>query len=961
MNDTATGPWRDALGVIDGLLTASPPEREQKLRELEATQPDLHRRVRALLDADAVATRIGFLDVPGKDAPRRAGPGLAAGARLGPYRIERELGTGGMGEVWLARRDDGLYEGEVAIKTLHPFFAMGAMRDRFLREAQMLGKLAHPNIARLLDAGVADGVVFLVIEYVRGTSIEKYCDERSLDVDARLALFDAVCVAVAHAHANLVVHRDIKPGNILVTEEGQVKLLDFGIGKLLDAEGAEHAELTRVTGRVFTPEFAAPEQILGEAVTTATDVYSLGTLLFVLLAGARPFGNDVTGNKLEHAVLHEEPGSLSRAAHDAAPELAAKRGTTPARLAKTLAGDLENIVQRALRKPASDRYTSVQALADDIARFRRHEPVLARTGSRGYRMGRFVRRHRVAVAAAAGVFVAASAGVAGIVYQAREARAQAVLAHREAEKATSIKDYLLAIFEANSTTHPDGAEARKTTAEELMRIATKQVLESPGKDSEVRFELMGILGDIHAQLETFELQESLSKERIRLAEAEFGVADARLAHAYNDYSEFLRTRQRFDEAIAAANRAVELREAQGDHTSVTRGRSEFQLGQAKYSTFNGLTNEPVDHFLAAIRILEQHEPSPELRRSYLGLGRTYEYMDRYEEAIEANKHGIRLAEAIEGPRAVGTGGGHQQLSRALAWSYRLDEAELHLEKAIEIFTFASGPDGGFTMNAIVDLGQVRNRRGRFRESALLLEKAYENRVRVVGSQDRMTHSVRVTLLNALVNLGNFERAREIEGELVAGFGEKKNRRLILPTMRPRAVLAMEQGRAGDALKIVEEAQAHFVEDPRAPGPINYQMLLTRAETLAVLGRNSEAREALDAALPLLDQFDKDPEKGDRQYERIIRARVELADGGTDAAIERLTQVLDHVRGLKNRSEKWPIEDLALRRLADAQFAAGDVKAACASLDGSIALRTANALPIDPRLIAAKKLKARCTG
>jgi serine/threonine-protein kinase len=710
---------------------------------------------------------------------------------------------------------------------------------------------------------------------------------------------------------------------------------------------------------VFTPEFAAPEQILGEAVTTATDVYSLGTLLFVLLSGARPFGNDVAGNKLEHAVLHEEPGALSRAARDTSPELASKRGTTPPRLAKALAGDLENIVQRALRKPAHERYTSVQALADDIARFRRHEPVHARAGSRAYRMGRFVRRHRVAVAAAAGVFVAATAGVAGVVYQAREARAQAVLAQREAEKATGIKDYLLAIFEANSTKHPDGALARKTTAEELMSMATKQVLESPGKDAEVRFELMGVLNDIHAQLETFDLQESLSKERIRVAEADFGVADTRLADAYNDYSEFLRTRQRFDEAIAAANRAVALREAQGDRISLTRGRSEMQLGQAKYSTFNGLTNEPVDHFLAAIRILEKLEPSPELRRAYLGLGRTYEKMQRFEDAVEANEHAIRIAEAVEGPRAVGLGGGHQQLSRALAELYRLDEAEKHLEKAIEIFTFANGPDGGFTMNAIIDLGRIRNRRGRFRESALVLEKAYENRVRVLGSQDRGTHSVRLTLLNALVNLGDFERARKIESELVAGFGEEKNRRLKMPAMRSRAVLAMEQGRAVDALKIVDEAQAQFEADPQAPGPINYQLLLTRAQALAALGRNSEAREALDAALPLLDQFDKDPEKADSQYEPITRAGIELAEGETGAAIEKLTKVVAHVRALKNRADKWQIEDLAQRRLADAHFAAGDFKAACAALDGSIELRTANALPVDPRLAAAKKQKGRC--
>jgi tetratricopeptide (TPR) repeat protein len=956
-----TGPWRDALGVIDDLLTAAPPERERKLRELEATQPDLHRRVRALLDADAEATRIGFMEMPGGKAAARAGGRLAAGARLGPYRIERELGAGGMGEVWLARRDDGLYDGEVAIKTLHPFFAMGAMRDRFLREAQLLGKLAHPNIARLLDAGVADGVVFLVIEYVRGTTIDAYCDERSLDVDARLALFDAVCVAVAHAHANLVVHRDIKPGNILVTAEGQVKLLDFGIGKLMDAEGAERTELTRVTGRVFTPEFAAPEQILGDPVTTVTDVYSLGTLLFVLLTGGRPFGGDLTGNRLEHAVLHAEPASLPRVARESSPEAAARRGSTPQRLARLLSGDLENIAQRALRKTAGDRYASVQALADDVARFRRHEPVLARAGSRAYRVGRYVRRHRVAVAAAAGVFVAAAAGVAGVVYQAREARAQAVLAQREAEKATSIKDYLLAIFEANSAKHPDGADARKTTAEELMHMATKQVLETPDKDAEVRFELMDILTGIHTHLEMFDGQEALNKERIRVAEHEFGVADIRLADAYNDYSEFLRTRVRLDEAIAAATRAVALREAQGDRSSLTRGKSEVQLGQIKYGTFDGVSTEPADHFLAAIRILEKIEPSYELARAYLGLGRTYESMKRFDESVVANEHGIRVAEAVEGPRAIAVAGGHQQLSRSLVALYRLEEAERHLEKAIEIFTFVNGADGGFATFAMLDLGGIRNRRGRCRESALILEKALENRVRVRGDQDYWSHVARLSLLSPVVHIGDFDRARELEAVLVASFADKKNQRLRLPLMRARSVLALEQGRVRDALAIVEEAQADFDAQSKPPSATSYQLLLQRAETLAALGRRPEARAALDASIPLLAEFDKDPEKADSQYERMTRARIELAEGDAAAAVDRLTKVLSHVRASKRRAEMWPIEDLAQRGLADAHFAAGNVKAACAALDGSIELRTANALPIDPRLAAAKKKKDRCNG
>ena len=296
---------------------------------------------------------------------------------------------------------------------------------------------------------------------------------------ARLKLFADVCAAVAHAHANLVVHRDIKPSNILVTSVGEVKLLDFGIGKILEAEdsGAERTELTRVTGRVFTPEFAAPEQILGEPVTTATDVYSLGTLLYVLLAGVRPFGNEVSGSKVEHAVLHDEPESLSRAAGTGRTRrsrrcAASRRSDCSAHWPTT---SKTSCTWRCASR-RRERYGSVMAMAEDLARYTRHEPVAARAGSRAYRMNRFVRRHRVGVAAAAGVVLAATFGVAGVLYQAREAREQARVAKLEAAKATSVKDYLLKIFEANSERHPDGAAARKTTAEELMDIATTEIL-----------------------------------------------------------------------------------------------------------------------------------------------------------------------------------------------------------------------------------------------------------------------------------------------------------------------------------------------------------------------------------------------------------------------------------------------------------------------------------------------------
>jgi serine/threonine protein kinase len=270
--------WRDALVRVDALMQVADAKRATELSEMANAQPQLHALVSSLLQAGLEAERVGFLE------PKRvasATQSLKVDATLGPYRLVSLLGTGGMGEVWLARRSDGLFDGEVAIKTLHPHFASSAMRERFLREAHLLGRVSHPNIARLLDAGVTDdGAVYLVLEYVRGEAIDAYCDGRKLSIEQRSRLFLDVCTAVAHAHSHLIVHRDLKPSNILVTDAGEVKLLDFGVAALLDTDAGSTSELTRLTGRAFTPEFAAPEQLRGEAITTATDVYALGVTLY---------------------------------------------------------------------------------------------------------------------------------------------------------------------------------------------------------------------------------------------------------------------------------------------------------------------------------------------------------------------------------------------------------------------------------------------------------------------------------------------------------------------------------------------------------------------------------------------------------------------------------------------------------------------------------------------------------
>ena len=441
--------WKRISPLLDELLDLDPGQRTVWLATLRAREPALADELESLVrDADH-AEHAQFLSGTAAPADSAAGATLA-GQRLGAYVLEAPIGQGGAGTVWRARRSDGRFEGAVAIKLLHPSLVGFSGALRFEREGKVLARLAHPNIARLLDAGVTPGgQPYLVLELVEGDRIDRHCDAAQMGVAERVALFRVVLDAVAHAHRHLVIHRDIKPGNILVDREGRVKLLDFGIAKLLRSEaGADADDLTREGMRAMTPDYAAPEQLRGELVSTATDVYSLGVLLYQLLAGRHPtVPPHASPAEAIRAALDADPSRLSTAAtvtSDRPAELleriAQARRTSPARLKRQLGGDLEKIVAKSLRKAPGERYPTVDAFADDLRRWEGGEPVAARPDSVAYRTARFVGRHRGAAAAAAFTFLAIVAGLAGTITQARRAEQESARATREAAEAKQERD-----------------------------------------------------------------------------------------------------------------------------------------------------------------------------------------------------------------------------------------------------------------------------------------------------------------------------------------------------------------------------------------------------------------------------------------------------------------------------------------------------------------------------------------
>ncbi len=426
--------WQRLSPLLDVLLELDPQARARHLQRLREQEPELVAELEALLALED--GHDDFMAQPLLDKPAQSG----AGTLVGPYRMESLLGEGGMGMVWLAARADGLYQRQVALKLLRPGLADPNLRLRFSREREILARLAHPNIARLLDAGIgSEGQPYLALEYVEGVPITDYCQTHGLSVETRVKLFLQVCEAVSHAHANLIVHRDLKPSNILVTTSGDVRLLDFGIAKLLDDPEPAPAH-PRTEVRAFTLHYAAPEQVRGEPVTTMTDVYSLGVVLYELLAGTKPYRlRRQTDAEWERAILAVEPLKPSVAAqrttdghHGSAPE--ARRS------ARRLGGDLDNIVLKALAKPPEHRYPSAEALSLDLQRHLQGRPVQARPQSWSYRLRKYALRHRWALALGAGVTCLLLAALTASVWQSRQAL-------RDAARAQAMQDFVIGLFD----------------------------------------------------------------------------------------------------------------------------------------------------------------------------------------------------------------------------------------------------------------------------------------------------------------------------------------------------------------------------------------------------------------------------------------------------------------------------------------------------------------------------------
>ena len=738
------------------------------------------------------------------------------GTRLGAWELREVIGSGGMGEVWAASRSDGLHQGRAAVKLLRATpgdAALSAMVNaRFAREGELLAKLTHPHIAQLLDAGLApDGTRYLVLEYVTGERIDRWCDARQLSLPARLALLQQVCSAVAFAHANLIVHRDLKPANLLVTDEGHAKLLDFGVAKLLE-DGADGDELTRVGAAGLTPEYAAPEQINGAVITVATDVYALGVLMFVLLSGQRPYGvPGSTAVQLARAIVETEPRrlgaeTLAKDADDRT-HVAAARSTSPQRLRQQLRGDLEHIVAKALRKRPSERYESVQALADDIGRFLRHESVSAQAPTFAYLATKFMQRHTVGVATALLLVLAVATGVGATLWQAGKAREQAVIARTEAANATAIKDYLLGVFEATGV--GDGKTRQDATARELLEQGGTRLLADKQLAPAVRLELLTVIGELQSNIGLVGSADPLQREALTLAREVYGPNSEKYVYALVERGLSLTQLGKPAESDALMREAVTIIEATGRQAGESYPVALYQLGLDAMQA--GEIQSAVMHLRRATAAFEAHQPRHAMRAiAHRWLGNAHARRDEFVAAEAELRRSIALSAEQEKLRDLGVALGHFALGELQTRSGRFHDAVAELTQAQPLIDTTLGPRHRAAALVRIQLAIARHEAG----------DADGARASIAAAQD-------IAAADTSRQIGN---APDLLNVAMAEF-------------------ALDEGRLDEALSRTRVASERWQPGGGASWALR---LVAEAEAESRSGQHADALAHLQQALPLID-------------------------------------------------------------------------------------------------------------
>jgi len=959
-------------GLLDLALDVAPGERGRWLQRLPPEHQPLVPSLRRLLQ-HATGTASGLETLPKLPVDTTAGGGTAgaevsgAGATVGPYRLVREIAEGGMGTVWLAERADGLVPRPVALKLPRGAWKQAVLAERMGREREILATLDHPHIARLHDAGITPGgQPWLALEFVEGRPIDLHAQEERLDLRARLGLFLQVAGAVAHAHAHLVVHRDLKPSNVLVTRDGQVKLLDFGIAKLLEGGLAGETELTRLGGRALTPAYASPEQLLGLPVGVGSDVYGLGVLLYELLTGSRP-----------HRPARASPAALEEAILRGALARPSEGATDPA-VRRALRGDLDTILLKALKRSPEGRYATANAFAEDVERWLQGRPVAAQPDRAGYRLRKLVGRHKLAVGAAAAVAVAVLGGAGVAVWQARVALA-------EKRNAEEVKEFLASILR-DADPYVAG---RTLTARDLLERAKRRIDAGLTGRPEVRLELLCILGTTLVKLQDLEAANSALAEAVQLARHELGdehpgtlrariqLADVHrlrgrtelLAEELERLLPVLRSQRRAmpeelglalryaaiqaymlgrtAEAIALAEEGLELAFARWGEGSPLA--SEWAVTRARAHASANLSGPALASAELALRLsLERaggDRRHPHAIQARLAQAAALSVAGDHERALEESEAAVRDAREVFGPGSTVLAYSLPRLALALL---EVGDTARALESAAEMVEVGARKTekGSLILAMFLDVrARTRLAAGRPREALPDLDEVVSVFERLRGPSHPTTQAARHRRALALAYLG---RAADAEEELRLGRGwdgEGAEELRGFGRLVPGAVARMG-GDAARALSLHRQALASL---PAGPGVERSRMRLLAEVGLdeLELRRPGAAAAALDEALALYGRLQR-PASAERAEALLGLGRARMGQGRPSEALHLLVEA-DAFWGKLDPSSRWAGE--AALWLGKCQEALGRSAEARRTLVRARGILALSPIPGDARLLS----------
>ena len=848
--------WQQIQTLFDQAMTLEPSQRDAYLVSTCGNDAELLQEVQSLIQHDATAdhdlnevVRVESEDLLDKIADQQVGQ------RYGPWELVSHIADGGMGAVYLARRADGAFEQQVAIKLLNPALVGEQGRQRLESERQILANLNHPNIAHLVDGGTGPiGVPYLVMEYVDGLPIDDYCNTRGLDTHQRLQLFIKVCSAVDYAHRNLVVHRDIKPTNILVDGHAEPQLLDFGISKLLDNADPE---LTRADQRLFTPAHASPEQITGNTITTATDVYSLGVLLYELLTGRLPFldeaGKTDGAALVAQRILETEPVTPSAAVTQGTSEriaagLSRGRKLTPERLRRELEGDLDNIVLMAMRKEPERRYGSARALMLDVERYLQDRPVLARPDSLAYRTSKFLKRRRGEVIAAAlvALFV-----VIQTVFSFRQ-----IVAERDAAAAASVRAENAVVFLEELLQGADrfASAGREVTVQDILASGAERIQSELADQPLEQARLMHTIANTYIAL-------SKNDDALPLARRSLALRRKSLGTSHIDTLESMRTLGEVTSNVGDPTQAIEILEEtlrlQREHLgndSPELVETLLELGVVRriVGTPGAALADQREAFEILSKLPADHEEYRYRPRVMNQIGNSLSATGDYEHSIEAYKRALALFEESGQGEDPVVGAALHNIGLDLRASGHLKEALPYLERALEHTRRTIGEQSIDFETQASSLGRVHAQLGDFNEAEKYIQLALQTARDMYGT-DHQYYAY---------NLVNLARLRQLQGKHADALPELEQATAIYratygPYHRFLAAAEVGQsesltevGRPEEAIILVNAVLERMYADPEYERHIEAVARSVKGRALGLLGRDDEA-------LPLLTKSHDD--------------------------------------------------------------------------------------------------------